>query len=208
MPQNKDIYLIGAGGHAKVIIALLEEQGRKCLGIFDDNQKLWGTKLWDIPITGPIVSLPDKQNISAVIAIGNNEVRRNISKNFMNVRWDTLVHPHAWIHKSVTIKEGTVIFAGVVIQPDTVLGAHTIINTSASIDHDCRIGNFCHIAPGCHLAGGVQMGDCSFLGVNSAVLPCINISSDIVVGANGVVINDLLIPGTYVGVPVNMVVKK
>ena len=201
MPQNKDIYLIGAGGHAKVIIALLEEQGRKCLGIFDDTQKLWGTKLWDIPITGPIVSLPDKQNISAVIAIGNNEVRRNISKNFVNVRWDKLVHPYAWVHKSVTIKEGTVIFAGVVIQPDTVLGAHTIINTSASIDHDCRIGNFCHIAPGCHLAGGVQMGDCSFLGVNSTVIPCININSDIVVGANGVVINDLRIPGTYVGVP-------
>lgn len=47
--HNKDIYLIGAGGHAKVILALLEAQRRKCLGIYDDNEQRHGTTLLDVP---------------------------------------------------------------------------------------------------------------------------------------------------------------
>lgn len=201
MPQNKDLYLIGAGGHAKVIIALLEEQGCKCLGIYDDDQKLWGTKLWDIPIMGPVASLPDEKEKTAVISIGNNEIRRRISKMFKNLQWETLVHPHSWVHPSVVIGEGTVVFAGAVIQPDTVIGAHTIINTSASVDHDCRIGDYCHIAPGCHVAGGVFVGAGTFIGAGVSIIPNVSIASDSIVGAGAVIAANIPDSGLYIGVP-------
>lgn len=199
--RDNDIYLIGAGGHAKVILALLEEQGRKCLGIYDDNKALCGKTLLGVPIIGVVNELADKNGISAVIAIGNNNVRKHIAGTFHNLHWTTLIHPYSWVHKSVKIQEGSVIFAGAVIQPDARIGKHTIINTSASIDHDCVIGNFCHIAPGCHLAGRVNVEDNTFIGVGTAVIPSISIISNTTIGAGAVVVNDIKETGTYIGIP-------
>ena len=205
--RNNGIYLIGAGGHAKVILALLEEQGRKCLGIYDDNEALWGKTLYGVPVIGAVNELTDENGISAVIAIGNNNVRKSIAEKFRNLHWATLIHPYSWVHKSVKIQEGSVIFAGAVIQPDVCIGKHTIINTSASIDHDCVIGNFCHIAPGCHLAGGISIGDGTLLGVGTNVIPYVSITSNATIGAGAVVIKNIIRSGTYVGVPVCLINK-
>lgn len=203
MRENKkrDIYLIGAGGHAKVILSLLEERGKRCLGIYDDAERLWNTSLWGIPVIGPVRELPDREEFTAVIAVGGNEIRRRISRTFKNICWATLIHPHSWVHSSVVVGIGTVVFAGVVIQPDTVIGAHTIINTSVSIDHDCHVGDFCHLAPGCHIAGGVKIGNNVFCGIGASVTQYASISDDIVVGAGAAVTKDLTLPGTYVGLP-------
>lgn len=201
MQQNNGIYLIGAGGHAKVILALLEEQERTCLGIYDDNKTLWGKTLSGIPIIGGIKELQDKNEMSAIIAIGDNNTRKQIAEKFHNLHWETLIHPHSWVHKSVEIQEGTVIFAGAVIQPDVRIGRHTIINTSTSIDHDCHIGNYCHIAPGCRLAGGVTIGDHTLLGVGTTVIPGISITANTTVGAGAAVVKNIMQCGTYVGVP-------
>lgn len=203
--RNKDIYLIGAGGHAKVILALLEAQGRKCLGIYDDNEQRHGTTLMGVPVIGAVKEIPDRCDILAIIAIGDNAVRKRIAESFRNIRWATLVHPHSWVHCSVKIDEGSVIFAGAVIQPDTHIGKHTIINTSASVDHDCRIGDFCHIAPGCHLAGGVTVGNNTFIGVGAGIIPSIAVAPDTVIGAGASVIRSAYISGTYVGVPANRI---
>lgn len=199
--RNNDIYIIGAGGHAKVILAMLEELGQKCLGIYDDNEKLWGTTFHSVPVIGAVSELHDREDIHAVIAIGNNKIRRQISEKFKQLHWETLIHPHSWVHKSVEIGEGTVIFAGAVIQPDTSIGRHTIVNTSASIDHDCRIGNFCHIAPGCHICGGVRISDSTLVGVGTSVIPCVTVTADTVIGAGASVVRNITHKGTYAGVP-------
>lgn len=199
--KNKEIYLIGAGGHAKVIIALLDELGMSSPAIYDDAERLQGTKFCGIPIAGPVSALPDRGDVSAVIAIGVNETRRRISSAFKNVSWAALVHPHSWVHASVSIGRGSVVFAGSVIQPGSVIGAHTIVNTSVSIDHDCRVGDFCHIAPGCHIAGGVRIGDNVFCGIGSCVAQYISVCGDIVIGAGAAVTRDLTEPGVYVGLP-------
>ena len=199
--QNKDIHLIGERVQSKVIFALPEALGMKCLGIYDDNEQRHGTTLMGVTIIGAVNEIPDRRDISAVIAIGDNAVRKRIAENFRNICWATLVHPNSWVHNSVEIEEGSVVFAGAVIQQDTHIGKHTIINTSASVDHDCRIGDFCHIAPGCHLPGGVMIGDNVFLGVGTSVIPSISIISNTLVGAGAAVVCDISCSGTYMGVP-------
>lgn len=198
--RNKDIYLIGAGGHAKVILALLEAQGRKCLGIYDDNEQRHGTTLLDVPIIGAVREMPDRCDISAVSAIGDNATRKRIAESFRNIHWAMLRPPHSWVHGSVKIDEGSVVFAGVVIQPDTRIGKHTIINTSASVDHDCRIGDFCHIVPWCHLSGGVGDGDNTFVGVGVEISPGISIAAGITIGAGSAVVKHITTGGVYLDV--------
>ena len=147
MNYDHDVYVLGAGGHAKVVISTLRAAGYRVPAVYDDDTSKWYTTCLDVPIVGPvsqILSLPMPQ---AVIAIGNNYVRKCIAEQLVGVQWVTVVHPAACVDVSATLGAGTVVFAGAVIQPDVVIGAHTIINTGATVDHDCRIGEYVHIAP-------------------------------------------------------------
>ncbi len=205
----EEVVVIGAGGHAKVVVATLLASGFTIKGIVDDSPQKWQTKLLDIPVIGPLELLSEENSPLAIIAIGDNEDRRAIAERFRNVcRWISVTHPRAFVHPSVVIGEGTVVFAGSVIQPDTVIGNHVIINTGATVDHDCTIGNFVHLAPGVHLAGGVIVGEGSFLGIGSAVIPRKRIGEWTRVGAGAVVIRDTPPHVTVAGVPAKPLQKE
>jgi len=195
------VYMIGAGDHAKVVMTTLEACDIRCAGIYDDNENLWGKELWCVPILGPVSAMPDNPDTMAVIAIGANNVRKEISKKFSNICWPVIVHPSANVHSSVRLGPGAIIFAGTIIKADTVIGAHSIINASVLIDHDCRIGNYCHILPRACIADGVSVGDGSFIGIGAVVIPHTLIAEDVTVGAGSTVIRNLEANGTYVGTP-------
>jgi len=199
---NKELVVLGAGGHSKVVISTLLELGFKIKGILDDDQNKWGNEVFGIPIIGPLELIRSGNFTQAIVAIGDNRIRKEIVERFEGFcEWVTVVHPFSFVHSSVVIGEGTVVFAGVVIQPDVKIGRHSIINTGVTIDHDCKIGDFVHLAPGVNLAGGVNIEEGAFLGVNSSVIPYKNIGKWTVVGAGAVVIQDVPDFTTVVGVP-------
>lgn len=195
-------YVVGAGGHAKVVIATLRAAGHEILGILDDADERQGQAVLGCPVIGKTEQLATVgEQGGVVIAIGNNRVRQGIAARFPWVRWLTVIHPAATVHDSVRLDEGTVVFAGAVIQPEVKLGAHTIVNTGALIDHDCVLEPFVHVAPGCRLAGNVRVGTGAFLGTGVCVIPGRYIGPWSTVGAGAVVINDLAGGVTAVGVP-------
>ena len=200
MSAGRGGVIIGAGGHAKVVISTLQGAKVSVAAVFDDNQTLWGTKIMGVTVSGPVASIERKQFDFGVIAIGNNSKRKQIADSF-DLNWATAVHPTAYVHPSVKIGAGSVIFAGAVIQPETVIGEHVIINTGASVDHDCIIDDYVHIAPGVHLAGNVQLGEGTFLGIGSSVIPGVKIGAWTIIGAGGVVIRDIPDETIAVGVP-------
>jgi sugar O-acyltransferase (sialic acid O-acetyltransferase NeuD family) len=195
------VAVIGAGGHAKVVISALLEVGREVAGVFDDDPRKWGTTLLGVPVRGPIAELAATDYREAVITIGNNSVREKLSGQIKNLEWLTVIHPKAYVHPSVQIAEGTVVFAGVVIQPDVIVGSHVIVNTGSTVDHDSVLGDYVHIAPGTHLAGGVQVGRGAFLGIGVVVIPYRRIGDWATIGAGGVVVSDIEDNVTAVGVP-------
>ncbi len=192
------VYVIGAGGHAKVVIDTLQAAGRQVLAVFDDDPRRWGDSLLGVPIEGPISAIPSEKQ--AVIAVGDNGTRRRLAET-LQLRWVTVIHPAATVAASAIVDEGAVIFAGAVVQPDARIGRHVVINTSASIDHDCVIEPFAHVAPGCCLAGNVTVGSETLLGIGSRVVPNVIIGEQVVVGAGGVVIRSVESGHTVVGVP-------
>ncbi|HLA64618.1 MAG TPA: acetyltransferase [Rhodothermales bacterium] len=195
------VYVIGGGGHAKVVVATLQAAGTPVAGVLDDDPTRHGQAVLGVPVLGP-VALAREVAGPVVIAVGDNAARRRIADALDGaVAWATAVHPHACVHPSVRLGEGTVVFAGVVVQPDAALGRHAIVNTSASVDHDCRLGDFVHIAPGVRLAGSVRLGEGVFLGVGSSVLPGREVGAWTTVGGGGVVVYDLPAHVVAVGVP-------
>jgi sugar O-acyltransferase (sialic acid O-acetyltransferase NeuD family) len=199
MPQP--VTVIGAGGHAKVVISTLQAAGFRIQAVFDDDRGKWGQSLLDHPIRGPLVQLVDTDQERAIAAIGDNATREVVVQSFRRIVWSRAVHPAAYVHPSAELGPGTVVCAGAVIQPDTRIGAHAIINTGATVDHDCLVEDYAHLAPGVHLAGGVRVGRGAFLGIGSVVLPYCSIGDWTVVGAGGVVARDLPSRVTAVGVP-------
>ncbi len=194
-------YILGAGGHAKVVVSICIEKRKKIEGVLDEDKNKWGKELLGIPIIGGFADLKNNRS-NAIIGIGNNKIRSKIAKKYTNnVDWITAIHPLSYVHPSVTIGYGSVIMAGVVIQPDTVIGNHVVINTSASIDHDCVINDYAHVAPGVHLAGGVEIGQGTLLGISSSAIPCVKIGEWSVIGAGSVVVNDIPSKKMAVGIP-------
>ncbi|GIV19729.1 MAG: transferase [Armatimonadota bacterium] len=205
MPGKETIAVIGAGGHARVVIGTLQAAGLPAGAVFDDNPSTWDTEILGVPVLGAVSRVTEEGYRRAVIAIGDNATRRRLSVQLRGVEWVTVVHPQSWIHPSVQIGEGTVVFAGAVIQPEARIGSHVIINTGATVDHECVIHDYAHIAPGVHLAGRVEIGEGAFIGIGSSVIQCCKVGDWSVIGAGAAVIRD--IPGgvTAVGVPARVI---
>ncbi|MGE3841795.1 MAG: acetyltransferase [Vicinamibacterales bacterium] len=199
--------VIGAGGHAKVVLATIEAAGGQVLHVLDDSPSLWGTAVMGRMITGPISPESVPSGAQVILAVGDNRGRASLAGR-LPVRWGTVVHPSAVVHRSVVLGEGTVVFAGAVIQPDTRIGPHAIVNTSSSIDHDGALGSFVHIAPGARLAGRVTVGDGALVGVGSAVIPGIAIGAWATVGAGSVVVRNVADGVTVAGCPARPVTKE
>lgn len=196
------LYVIGAGGHAKVVVSTLQAAGVEVDALLDDDPLKAGVQIAGVPVLHGLNGLEKLAfRVRGVIAIGDNRLRRQLAGRFPQVDWQTAVHPHAYVYPSVQIGVGTVVFAGAVIQPDAIIGKHCIINTGATVDHDCHIGDDCHIAPGCHLAGGVKLGEGVLMGIGSAAIPGVSVGAWTTVGAGGVVVDDLPAGVLAMGVP-------
>jgi sugar O-acyltransferase (sialic acid O-acetyltransferase NeuD family) len=195
------VCILGAGGHAKVVVSTLQAIGRRVLAAYDDDPKKIGTSLLGVPVQGLISSLRPGCECSFIIGIGSNSLRHRIAQRLPWAVWTCAVHPRAFVHETVTLGPGTVVFAGAVVQPEARIGAHCIVNTGSTIDHECDIGDFCHIAPGTSLAGQVSIGEGVLMGIGSAVVPCVTVGAWSTVGAGGVVLKDLPPQVVAMGVP-------
>lgn len=205
MGNERDVYIVGAGGHAKVVISTLHAAGYDVKGVFDDDEGKWGEQLLGVPVIGAPAELNNLSPVRALVAVGGNPIRKALVERFIKVDWVTVIHPSAEVHSSVRLGAGTVVFAGAIIQPDAIIGAHAIINTGALIDHDCVIGDYAHVAPRANLAGGVWLGEGVFLGIGSSVIPGVRIGSWTTLGAGGVAIKNLPSGAVAVGLPARVI---
>jgi sugar O-acyltransferase (sialic acid O-acetyltransferase NeuD family) len=204
---KEKLLVFGAGGHAKVVVDIIERQGDfDIAAVLDDDVNLEGSRFFGYSVLGTRAELRGLQSAGlrlAIVAIGDNAGRAGVAAMLAAQGWQfaSAIHPNACLSRGVDIAPGCVIMAGSVLNADARVGAHGIINSGATIDHDCRIAEGVHIAPGCHLCGGVRVGRGSFLGAGSTVTPGVNIGSNALVGAGSVVIRDVADAAQVSGVP-------
>lgn len=196
----KNIVVIGAGGHAKVVISALRASGHEPIAVLDDDPAKRGSSVLGVTVRGALHLLAEMRCDGAVMAVGDNRTRKRIVSE-VNVRWVTVIHPAAYVDPTAQVAAGTVVFAGAIIQPDTVVGEHSIINTAASVDHDCIIGDFTHLAPGVRLAGDVRIGEGTLMGIGSVAIPGVRIGNWVTIGAGAAVIGDITSDTVASGVP-------
>ena len=192
------LVIIGAGGHARVLIDALQRAGRTIVGVVDPKLPAGAAGPFGLSVLGGDDALsayrPDQVAlVNGIGGTGVTEPRHAVYRRFhqRGFQFATVIHPSAVISPFAELGEGVQVMAGCVIQCGAVIGANTIVNTRASIDHDCHIGESVHIAPGVTLSGSVRVGDGAHIGTGVAVIQGISIGRGSLVAAGAVVYRDL-----------------
>ena len=211
------LYVLGAGGHARVLIDAYLLLGEAIAGVLDPDTGTHGaTMLGGVRVLGGEDLLEREgaaSNCRLVNALGSvrlPRLRQTVYERFAGkgFTFAGLVHPSATVSPHATVEPDAQIMAGVVVQAGARIGRNVIINTRASVDHDCEIGAHTHIAPGVTLSGDVKVGAGSHVGTGAVVVQGVRVGAGCVVGAGAVVLADVADGATVVGVPARRIQER
>jgi acetyltransferase EpsM len=107
-------------------------------------------------------------------------------------RFETIVHPDAYLSPRCEIGPGSLVYPQVTICANVKLGTHVIILAHSVINHDCSIGDYAIVASGVCLAGRVSIGRACYVGMASAVIQDTIVGDQALIGLGSVVIHDVL----------------
>ena len=200
------LYIIGAGGHAKVVAdtaRLLNMSYRFLAQEADDGAEIMLEGHWlrdaDILALNHPCHL-----ICGLGSAGKVQNKKEALYKFAN--WDllfkTLVHPSAVLGGDTQVGRGVYIAQGAQVTRGAKIHDHVLINTAAVVDHDSEVGIGSHIASGAVLCGGVTCGPWVHVGAGSVIIQGCHIAEGVVLGAGAVVTKDITQPyTTWVGAP-------
>ena len=197
--------VIGAGGHAKVVIELVRAIGAyEIIGLIDVN--LSRPPILGVPILGTDGDLPRlrREGIAhAFVGIGNNQRRLQTGYYLRQNDFEIInaISPAAIVSASARLGYGIAVMAGAVINAEARVDDFSIINTHSSVDHDCWIGECAHVCPGSTLAGNVRVGRLAFIGAGATVIPGTTIGQNATIGAGASVLRDVPDGASAWGVP-------
>ena len=199
------IILIGAGGHARACIDVIEKEGQfRIAGLVEKDESTTAKN-----IGYPVIGVDDdletlrKKYTYALVTVGqikSPETRIKIYKMLKALKYQLpiVISPSAYISKHAEIGEGTIIMHGAIVNAVARIGANCIINNTALVEHDVKIGDHCHIATGAIVNGEVEVGEGTFIGSGVVTKQTISIGKRCIIGAGCVIKKD---------VPDNQVVK-
>ena len=131
--------MIGAGGHAKVVIEALIANGHHFGQIIarDGNSARQGQRIGEVWIAHPEIE-PAMAGDKAHVAIGSGDVRAKLYARALAIGCHamTIIHPAAHVSPSAVIGAGSFIAAGAIVAASAVVGTGCIINHGAVVDHE------------------------------------------------------------------------
>ena len=197
---NKDAIIIGAGGHARSLISVIESMGFNIKAFFDKNNSIKGF--------GGIKNFGDYNPNSFIganvfMGIGNINLKKKLIKKITH-SFGMAIDKTAIVDSDTKLGEGVQVFPGSVLNRKVIIGNHSIINTRAIIEHDSKLGSFVHVAPGAVICGSVIIGNETLIGANSTVLPDCIIGNNVTIGAGSVVTKSIPNNSVVFGVPARL----
>ena len=213
--QNmEEILIVGGGGHAKVVISILQKLGRhRIVGYTDLLDK------------GPVLSVPflgsdgelalfiaGRKGFPAALAVGQvglGKVRRELCARLRSLElcFPPIISPDAIVNNEVFSGEGSIVMDGAVVNAGASIGQGAIVNTNCTIEHDSTLADWVHVGPGATICGGVKIGQFSMIGAGAIVIEGIEIAAECIIGAGATVVRNITEPGVYVGCPARRVGK-
>jgi len=203
--------IIGAGGHARTILEILNlDRNIDVVAFVDNVVRGSDEKIIGIPVYGDHSVLPRLFLTcvkAAIIGIGDNKIRKAYFEQIGNMGAEMVnaIHPTASIAHNVKIGKGVVIAAGATIATGVRIENNVIVNTGSIIEHEDVLGAHVHIASGTVLAGRVKVREGAFIGAGCVVKEYITIGINAIIGAGSVVLEDIPDNAVAVGAPAKVI---
>jgi sugar O-acyltransferase (sialic acid O-acetyltransferase NeuD family) len=187
--KPKEILLIGAGGHAKSCIDIIESKGDYSIAHVIGQESEVG-----LSILGHTVRYSDSDLVKlrtqyeyAFIAIGqirSSDTRKLIylSLSKLGYTLPTIISKSAEVSRYAKIGAGSIVMNSAVLNADCTIGENVIINSGAIIEHDVSIGDNCHVSTRVTVNGGSKIGEGTFLGSGTVVRDGIEIGNNSFIG--------------------------
>ena len=211
--EQKNLILVGGGGHCKSVIEVAESAGYEIKGILDMPDEVGKEVLPGHKVIGTDDEIPQYvEECDFIITVGfikNPALRIKLYNKVKAAggRLATIIASTAHVSKYAELGEGTVIMHQAFVNAGAKIGDNCIINTFVNIEHDAEVGNQCHISTGTMVNGECKIGENCFIGSQSVCANCIEIASDIIVGAGSVVRKSIRVKGIYAGNPAILKIK-
>lgn len=210
--NQKNLILIGGGGHCKSVIDVAESAGYNILGVLDMPEEV-GKSVLNYKVIGTDDDIPQyADKAEFIITVGfikNPAIRVRIYNKVKeaNGKLATIVASTAHVSCYATLGEGTVVMHQAVVNAGSQIGVNCIVNTFCNIEHDAVIGDQCHISTGSMVNGDCKVGERVFIGSQSVLANGITVCEDVIIGAGSVVRKSISEKGVYAGNPAILKVK-
>ena len=190
----RHIILIGAGGHCKSCIDVIECEGKFSIkGIIDKQEKV-GEEVLGYPIIGVDYDIKalSKKVKNFLITIGHiRDIKPRIDAYLilksLDISLPVIISPLAYVSRHSSIGEGSIIMHFSQVNAASRIGINCILNSKSLVEHDAIVGDHCHISTGAIINGGVQLGSRSFFGSGAISKQSSIIPNDSFIKANSIV---------------------
>lgn len=185
----------------------------KVIGVLDDDPKLQGMTLNNVPVAGPIKdALLFGAHVKFVFAIGSFKTRiircEILAKlNISDSRFETLIHPSAKIFSTSSVGPGCIVHYGTVIFNHSRVEPFSIIAANCVIAVNNHIGRGALLGSSITTTTGVKIGSYSFIGSSTSIGEFIEVGPGAYIGMGSLLLKDIK-PGVFVlGNPPKMIEK-
>jgi sugar O-acyltransferase (sialic acid O-acetyltransferase NeuD family) len=212
----QDLVIYGAGGLGREIEALVhavndQERGWNFLGFIDDGKPA-GSRVGGAEVLGGMTQLLSMtEPVAVVMGLADPATKAALYQQLSlrpHVTFPVLIHPLAHVESTAVLGAGTVISLYCSISVDTKLGVCTFCNVASQIGHDSVLGDFCSVMPHVDISGNVTVGAQTLIGAGTKILQGLSIGIAAVVGIGSVVLNDVPDRCTVMGYPARVVQKR
>lgn len=183
------ILLVGAGGHARACIDVIEAEGQYTVAGLVGVRDEIGKRILGYPVLGADSELPVLLGKvrHALVTIGQIKTPEIRIRLFDAIKQSgcalpAIISPRAHVSKYAMIGEGTIVMHGAIVNAGATVGRNCIVNSQALVEHDCEIGEHCHIATAAAVNSGVCIGTGTFIGSNACVRQGTRIGKRCVIG--------------------------
>jgi len=187
--SKSSLILIGAGGHAKACIDVIEHLDTFDIAGLIANEEELQHECLGYPVIATDRDFPElaKQYQYALIAVGQVEsavVRQRLYDQALEIgfKLPTIISPTAHVSRHAVVGVGTMVMHGSTINAGAKVGNNCIINSNALIEHDAIVADHCHISTGVIVNGAANIGLGSFVGSGSIIKQGITLGNNCVVG--------------------------
>jgi sugar O-acyltransferase (sialic acid O-acetyltransferase NeuD family) len=191
------ILLVGAGGHARACIDVIEQEGRFVIAGLVGLSHEVGTQMLGYPVLGTDADLKGlfDGHAHALVAVGQIKTPEPRMRFFDLLEQNgyalpVIVSPHAYVSRHAKLGAGTIVMHGAVVNAGAIVGRNCIINSQSLVEHDVVIADHCHIATSAAINSGVHIGAGTFIGSSSCVRQSAKIGGRCLIGMGQRVLSD------------------